>query len=139
METQWPESPRKLLEARYQAFVDGKVDFILDSHHLDTRSQVDRTSIEAWSKKSSWLGLKIEDERIEGEKAFLTFTVRYTKGVETMNHREHAEFRKDGGKWFYYDSQFPAQQTLKSEKIGRNDPCTCGSGKKFKKCCGPNS
>ena len=21
-------------------------------------------------------------------------------------------------------------------KVGRNDPCTCGSGKKFKKCCG---
>jgi len=21
-------------------------------------------------------------------------------------------------------------------KIGRNDPCTCGSGKKYKKCCG---
>ena len=26
----------------------------------------------------------------------------------------------------------PAQ----SEKIGRNDPCKCGSGKKYKKCCG---
>ena len=25
---------------------------------------------------------------------------------------------------------------LKSQKIGRNDPCPCGSGKKFKKCCG---
>lgn len=25
---------------------------------------------------------------------------------------------------------------LKSVKIGRNDPCSCGSGKKFKKCCG---
>jgi len=23
-------------------------------------------------------------------------------------------------------------------KIGRNEPCTCGSGKKFKKCCGTN-
>lgn len=23
-----------------------------------------------------------------------------------------------------------------AEKIGRNDPCTCGSGQKFKKCCG---
>jgi preprotein translocase subunit SecA len=23
-----------------------------------------------------------------------------------------------------------------SQKIGRNDPCPCGSGKKFKKCCG---
>jgi len=26
-----------------------------------------------------------------------------------------------------------------SDKIGRNDPCPCGSGKKFKKCCGSDS
>jgi uncharacterized protein YchJ len=25
------------------------------------------------------------------------------------------------------------------EKVGRNDPCPCGSGKKYKKCCGINS
>ena len=25
-----------------------------------------------------------------------------------------------------------------AEKIGRNDPCPCGSGKKYKKCCGAN-
>jgi preprotein translocase subunit SecA len=30
----------------------------------------------------------------------------------------------------------PETYTRKEEKIGRNDPCTCGSGKKFKKCCG---
>lgn len=30
-------------------------------------------------------------------------------------------------------------QLVKSEKIGRNDPCPCGSGKKFKKCCGANN
>ena len=27
-------------------------------------------------------------------------------------------------------------QPAKSEKIGRNAPCPCGSGKKYKKCCG---
>ncbi len=27
---------------------------------------------------------------------------------------------------------------VKEEKIGRNDPCPCGSGKKYKKCCGAN-
>ncbi len=27
----------------------------------------------------------------------------------------------------------------KQEKVGRNDPCPCGSGKKYKKCCGANS
>ncbi len=27
---------------------------------------------------------------------------------------------------------------VKNEKVGRNDPCPCGSGKKYKKCCGAN-
>ena len=26
----------------------------------------------------------------------------------------------------------------KNKKVGRNDPCPCGSGKKYKKCCGKN-
>jgi preprotein translocase subunit SecA len=30
----------------------------------------------------------------------------------------------------------PAQQPVKSSKVGRNDPCPCGSGLKYKKCCG---
>jgi uncharacterized protein len=30
----------------------------------------------------------------------------------------------------------PSQPVQTSRKIGRNDPCSCGSGKKFKKCCG---
>ena len=28
---------------------------------------------------------------------------------------------------------------LAPPKVGRNDPCLCGSGKKYKKCCGKNS
>ena len=31
----------------------------------------------------------------------------------------------------------PIQQVVRSgAKVGRNDPCPCGSGKKYKKCCG---
>lgn len=33
----------------------------------------------------------------------------------------------------------PAQTVRRGKKIGRNDPCPCGSGKKFKKCCGINA
>ena len=32
----------------------------------------------------------------------------------------------------------PQPKTNKSEKVGRNDPCPCGSGKKYKNCCGKN-
>jgi SWIM/SEC-C metal-binding protein len=30
----------------------------------------------------------------------------------------------------------PPKQKIADKKIGRNDPCPCGSGKKYKKCCG---
>ena len=36
----------------------------------------------------------------------------------------------------YYKEQKKAHTIIRTEKIGRNDPCPCGSGKKHKKCCG---
>ena len=57
-------------------------------------------------------------------------------------------------KWLYgleeWDDLLPEEQRLEikkqfnedhravSHKVGRNDPCPCGSGKKYKKCCGAN-
>ena len=37
------------------------------------------------------------------------------------------------------DAQTVQQVVRSGEKIGRNDPCPCGSGKKYKKCCGTNA
>ncbi len=47
-----------------------------------------------------------------------------------------AIFDKDRQKELYKEQK--ASQTVRNEgpKIGRNDPCPCGSGKKYKKCCG---
>lgn len=38
----------------------------------------------------------------------------------------------------FSDDDFDLPQPRKNNKIGRNDPCPCGSGKKYKKCCGKN-
>lgn len=35
-----------------------------------------------------------------------------------------------------YLEQKKSNTIVKGKKVGRNDPCTCGSGKKYKKCCG---
>lgn len=32
--------------------------------------------------------------------------------------------------------RFELEQKMESKKVGRNEPCPCGSGKKYKKCCG---
>jgi SEC-C motif-containing protein len=136
----WPSSPKALLEARYKAFVTADIDFLMASHHPETRDQVDRKSIEAWAKESEWRGLTIENEDVKKDKALITFTVKYSRDFQGFNHREDAEFRKSEDRWYYFDSVFPKQETIRHEsKVGRNDPCSCGSGKKFKKCCGLNS
>lgn len=38
-----------------------------------------------------------------------------------------------------YWEQKKSNTVVKEKKIGRNDPCPCGSGKKYKKCCGANA
>ncbi|MDD3253238.1 MAG: SEC-C metal-binding domain-containing protein [Lachnospiraceae bacterium] len=38
-----------------------------------------------------------------------------------------------------YKTQKASGTIRKEKKIGRNDPCPCGSGKKYKKCCGKNA
>ena len=39
----------------------------------------------------------------------------------------------------YGDGKQIARKPAVSKKVGRNDPCPCGSGKKYKKCCGANA
>ncbi|NLW03195.1 MAG: SEC-C domain-containing protein [Clostridiaceae bacterium] len=51
-------------------------------------------------------------------------------GLEEWDDRLSAEKRKEIRKKFHEDHR--AVRT----KVGRNDPCPCGSGKKYKKCCG---
>lgn len=41
--------------------------------------------------------------------------------------------------WRYPDRPLPFAEPVRSTKVGRNEPCPCGSGKKFKKCCGGHS
>ncbi|WP_281279526.1 SEC-C metal-binding domain-containing protein [Aquibacillus sediminis] len=50
---------------------------------------------------------------------------KLAKLPDYMDELEAGESQKD-------DKQQPIQQP----KVGRNDPCPCGSGKKYKKCCG---
>jgi len=50
--------------------------------------------------------------------------------------QKYANSARDGKGGINSDDYQHHQQLLRVEKIGRNDPCTCGSGAKYKKCCG---
>ncbi len=129
-----------LMRARYTAHVKTEVDFIYETTHPKKRDTVDRKQVTAWSKRSEWLGLEIvatEAGGAEEEKGVVEFTARYREKAKTIEHREIAEFVREEGNWFFFDGQppKPVQSIRQGPKIGRNDPCPCGSGKKYKKCC----
>ncbi len=128
-----------LMRARYSAYTTGDIDFIIDSTHPDHREDMNREEIEAWSSKSKWLGLEIVDTAEGTERdnwGMVEFKANFQLGGESMSHHERSEFHKTDDKWFFVDGE-PLVSQVKREgpKVGRNDPCPCGSGKKFKKCC----
>ncbi|RKZ12974.1 hypothetical protein DRQ53_14025, partial [bacterium] len=69
----------------------------------------------------------------------IEFIARYTNSDgEDIEHHEKALFQFVKGRWYFVDGA-PARQepfVRDDEKVGRNDLCPCGSGKKYKKCCG---
>ena len=87
--------------------------------------------MKSWSAQSTWLGLEVEHSEVFGgqpEHAFVTFTARWHDANGEHSHREKSSFVQSAGRWFFIDPTV-------SLKVGRNDPCPCASGFKFKKCC----
>lgn len=132
----------QLMRARYTAHTDANIDFIVSSHHPLTRSEIDQDTTRKWAAESDWLGLTIrdvEDGQEEDESGRVEFVARYRDGQGRRHeHYEIALFEKLDGEWYFKDAEMPKVTQFKREgrKQGRNDPCDCGSGKKFKKCCG---
>ena len=134
------QTAEQLLRSRYSAHVKGEIDYIYDTTHSGQRGNVNREQVSAWSRRSQWLGLEILDTRdgqASDESGTIEFVARYRENGKKVEHCEIAEFKKEDGHWRFSDGQAPkpTQIIRKGPKVGRNDPCPCGSGKKFKKCC----
>lgn len=87
-----------------------------------------------------WLKLEII-ARQQGGIADLEGTVEFNAyfieaGRQFVSH-ELSRFCKKQNRWFYCDGVVDITPIAgKPAKIGANTPCPCGSGKKFKRCCG---
>ncbi len=128
-----PASPEALMRSRYTAFTRADLDYLETTLAPEAKEDYDRAETETWVKEAKWDGLEIR--AAEGDQ--VEFVARYKMRGKIFAHHELASFRQHEGRWVYVDGVMnprPAQRSV--EKVGRNDPCTCGSGKKFKKCCG---
>ncbi len=130
----------QLMRSRYSAYVRKEMDYLFSSLHPDYRKDYDAESSRAWAERAEWHGITIH--KTEGGGAGDTagtveFTVSYTEEGKRQEHHERSSFEKKGGAWYFTTGKLiPKPVVRAAPKVGRNDPCSCGSGKKFKKCCG---
>ena len=135
-----PETAEELMRSRYTAFTAANMAYIKNTHDPKTVSDLDLEANEKWAKESTWQGLEIlatSGGQKGEETGQVDFIARYSTGGQNHAHRERATFRQIDGKWYFVGGHTPKQETFIREtpKPGRNDPCLCGSQKKYKKCC----
>jgi SEC-C motif-containing protein len=130
-----------LMRSRYSAYVKKEFEHLRLSLLPKTRATYDEKSTIQWASKAVWENLKII-KTIDGSEndneGFVEFLASYSENGVKKTHHEFSFFQKENGQWYYVESRLPQvkQVIREATKIGRNDPCTCGSGKKYKKCCG---
>ncbi|MEM7245961.1 MAG: YchJ family protein [Acidobacteriota bacterium] len=129
-----------LMRARYTAHAVERIEFLEESLHPKQRSDHDAAAARRWSRKSDWEGLEVVATRgggPESEEGQVEFIARYRQEGQRHEHHEVSNFVREKGRWWLVGGRAPTTETVRRDgpMVGRNDPCPCGSGKKYKKCC----
>ncbi len=133
------ETAEQLMRARYSAYTKTEMDFVFNSTDPANREGYDHDGTRAWAENSEWLGLQIISTT-KGNKGDTTgeveFIARFKENGTLREHHENALFKCKEGIWYFSDGVMVKAKPITVTKIGRNDLCPCGSGQKYKKCCG---
>lgn len=127
-----------LMRSRYSAYTMGNVAYLQST--LAEAVPDDEQLSEEEIKAVTWQGLEIRATEGGGENdntGTVEFVARYKAQGEQHVFHERSRFGREDGRWVYIDGVInPKSAPVTSTKVGRNEPCPCGSGKKYKKCCG---
>ncbi len=119
------KSPEALMRSRYSAYVLANGPYLVYSAAKANRYADDIALIEEFSNSVEWLKLDVL-EAVENQVEFKAY-YRDNEGIKVLHER--SSFIQEDGEWKYSDGE------LFNSKVERNEPCPCGSGKKYKKCC----
>jgi SEC-C motif-containing protein len=150
-----PETAEALMRSRYTAYTRSDIGYLKRTLAKESQKDFDEKSSKEWAAKSEWLGLKVlstQKGSPEDRTGIVEFTATYKQNGSTVEHHEVSKFKKNAeGEWRFLDGDSHVHKegeghhhhhhatepvVREGPKVGRNDPCPCGSGKKYKKCHG---
>lgn len=156
-----PSTAVALMRSRYTAFTRGEYAYIGKTFTPQSEAAAHAKGAEDWAKSGTFKRLEVIGTHLGGPRdktGIVEFVATYTQDGIGWDHHETSHFEKDEkGQWFYaggdghrhregethhhhghHHHHDHAGHTVRREgpKVGRNDACPCGSGKKYKKCHG---
>ena len=159
------KTPEELMRSRYTAYTKNNIAYLKDSTAPEKRAQFKEEDFAEWANVE-WLGLKVlsaEGKIVEfmakykadgetydhhevskfrqiGDRWYFVSgdSHVHAEGDHSHDHHEHSHGHSHGHHHGHGGHHHGLQApTVRQEpKIDRNDPCPCGSGKKYKKCHG---
>ncbi len=146
------ETAEALMRSRYSAYAKGVHPYLKATLSASRRKNFNAVHLAEWSRDVVWTGLTVfcvENGGPSDKEGWVEFEARFEKDGVLGKITEASRFRKKGGRWCYESgrrdivgakTRSRADERKKSPqpapKVGRNAPCPCGSGKKYKRCCG---
>ncbi len=130
-----------LMRSRYTAYTLQNIDYLAATLSPGELQSFDKDGTALWARESTWMGLEIIETSAgssEDKEGTVEFKARSRRNDVIQEHHEISRFQKIDGAWLYCGGKDvgPVQFRRDAPKTGRNEPCPCGSGKKYKKCCG---
>lgn len=125
-----------LMRSRYSAYVIGDTTYLLKTWHTSTRpSTINLKSNPDWCGLQIFRTEKGQRDDVEG---IVEFEAIALSQGNILKLHEISRFVKENNRWLYLSGEIINMAPSighTTGKTGRNEPCPCGSGKKFKKCC----
>ena len=148
--TGFADTAEDLLRSRYTAITENNWEYLVLTSHPEEKKEMARLESALVDQGAEWKRLEITGIRKGGREdneGQVDFVVHYVKDGIPQTLSESSRFYKMKGHWVYSRkdsilSSVPVPPMEKPKtiirdkaKVGRNDSCPCGSGKKYKKCC----
>lgn len=128
----------QLMRSRYTAFAMNNADYIKQTWDKHTCPD----SVDFANDVTQWERLEIVETKkggVEDNKGLVHFKAYYTQHGKQQVLNEISRFVKNSSRWYYLDGTVKSVADTKQQtSLGKNAPCSCGSGKKYKRCCGKN-
>jgi SEC-C motif domain protein len=131
-----PATAEELMRSRFTAHVARDYAYLHRTYQPTAKTPFkgeDESSTLGWTR----LVIHAHEPGANPDTAYVDFTAYFADEHGEHAHHEKSEFHRIDGQWLFCRAlrEGPAPIKSAAPKVGRNDPCPCGSGKKYKHCC----